>query len=188
MSGIVACNQPSGSTVISDLGDGINREIGQTFTIGTTAPNSEFRIASVTCKGFRTNSPGDITMELYAADSNDEPTGSLLATAVFDGDTLTTSTTGQEFTFNFTEVLLVPDQKYFIWLMAENDIVNGVRLIGTTSSSYSAGQVMSTVDDGTNWAANPTRDLFFKIGGDGKFLLVKATDGNIYQSRLERIP
>lgn len=83
---------------------------GQSFTASVS-----YDIVSVKLKLYRVGTPGTITIELYAEDGSDFPTGIALTSGTTNGNTLTTNSAGEwrEITFG-SPYSLVSGTKYVI--------------------------------------------------------------------------
>ena len=171
-----------------DLDATIERK-GTSFTIGTTSEDGDFTLATIAIKVFREGSPGTIDMELWEVDGDGFPTGSTISTGSFDGNTLGTSSPGEVVTITMTTVTLKAGTKY-AWslkgdsLSASNEIKIRRNL---TPGSYPAGNGLESNDSGSSWAdVNGSR--YFDLQGGGKFMLIKMTDGVVYQATLTKLP
>ena len=155
--------------------DSTNDRIGQTFTFGASSPDGAFTIASVTFKMYRTLTPGTVTCELTAVDGDGKPTGSVLATGTTDGDTLTTSTAGEERTITFTTpYTLEASTQYAVYVKASDASATDklhMRKDGS-SPTYTGGVWISSTDGGSSWNTVSTSDLWFSTSGGGSFMLV----------------
>ena len=132
----------------------------QTFT--TT---SAYVISSVKLKIYRVGSPGTITVSIRATDVGGKPTGADLASGTTDGDTLTTSSSGEwrEITFG-TPYSLSGTTKYAIVAStASGDYENEVLWKrDATSPTYSGGSAGDSTDSGSSWSLITTQDMMFE--------------------------
>ena len=78
------------SLIIGTLSVYGDKYTGQTFTVGSVGVNVSYTIQSVGFYAHRIGTAGTCTVNLYATTSG-KPTGSILATGTFDGDTLPNS-------------------------------------------------------------------------------------------------
>ena len=148
---------------------------GQQITIGASAQNSDFLTTAVIFKLYRILLPGTVTMELKAVDADGKPTGAVLATATYNGDSLTTDTGGEEITFTFgSAVNLSASTQYAIYLYA--DAVDGSNMLcikkDSVDATYTGGNGASSNDSGTTWSVGGTKCYYFKLKGSGDFMLV----------------
>jgi hypothetical protein len=174
---------PASPGVIFDLGDAVGRVGGQSFISGTTSPNSEFRATSIIFKGYRGGAdPGNITLNLYLADASGFPTGASIISSVVDGTDVTTNVNGQEIEFIFAETILAASTSYFFKLEVQNNVVDAIRVLGLTE--YAGGHM--SWNTGGGWIADAT-DLYFKISGKGKYLLIGMPDGTTQAAILNSI-
>ena len=79
--------------------------IGQNFTIGYNGPMADLDHSSVKLWLHKSGNPGTITVNLYAVDSSGHPSGSSLGSGTTDGDTLTTSISGEEREVTFSSAV-----------------------------------------------------------------------------------
>lgn len=157
---------------------------GQTFTIGTTAADTDFSITSVKMKLYRILSPGTVTLGIYATDVDGYPTGSPLTSGTTDGDTLTTNSEGEVRTFTLSPVTLTASTKYAIVIDARNGDANNQALYrGTTAAGYPAGEGVHSADSGSSWASL-SGDYYFSTHGGGFYLLVNDSNNVTHYSTL----
>ena len=139
------------------------RKWGQTFT-----PSNAHDITSVKLKLFKTNSPGDMTVEIYATDGSGHPTGAALASGtIAAADISSTSSPGDWYECTFgSSALLSASTKYGIVLSTSGtwDATNFIvwREDGS-SATYSGGNYMY-LDTGT-WYDGPNDDFMFEEYG-----------------------
>ncbi len=141
---------------------------GQTFTIGNTGINKDVDLSSVKFKLYRRGSPGIINCELYAVDGNNKPAGSILSSGTIDGDSLTTSSSGQLVEFTMDSVTLNSSTQYALVIYGTNiDGDNKVFLKGEISGSpsYTGGSRISSNDSGSSWSVDTDSDFVFQVLG-----------------------
>jgi len=136
--------------------------VGQTFT-----PQTSHNITSIKLKLYRTGNPGTIQLWLYAT-SGGIPTGYAIAHKDYDGDTITTSTSGEWTEFVFTgSYQLNADTKYVLLLRAPYTNSSNNIYVGYdgTSPTYTRGNYIQSYDDGESWNQYTTKDLgFYEYG------------------------
>ena len=129
---------------------------GQSFTAG-----SSYTVARVAFLMYRSGTPGNVPVNLYATDGASKPTGAALATVTFDADTLTTNSDGEwkELTFD-APYSVVSGTKYAI--IPEPTAGNLYLHRDVTSPTYTGGNVLYTGDGGSSWTLLTTQDMMFK--------------------------
>ena len=90
----------------------------QTFTIGTVGNNEAFTLSTITLEGYRVGSPGTVNVNVFAVGANSEPTGATISNGSFNGNTITTSTDGEEISVTMTSVRLLKSIEYAIIVTA----------------------------------------------------------------------
>jgi len=142
----------------------------------TITPLESHKIKLVKLKLYRTLSPGTITVSIKATDGSGHPTGEDLCSGTTNGNTLTTDTDGEwrEITlgdgYNLSE-----GTKYAIVVRAlDGDGSNhvGWRLDGS-SPTYTGGNAEYSIDGGSNWLSNNTRDFMFEELGVGEWVITE---------------
>jgi len=136
---------------------------GQSFT-ATTTYTMEYGNFLL----FRVGNPGTVVAELYLADANDFPTSTVIATTSLDGNTFTTSGSGEWYSFDFADNELTEDVKYTIILKAASGSYPS-HYVGwnydSTSGGYSGGRLVATYDGGSSWTGYSNYDAMFRIYG-----------------------
>lgn len=133
---------------------GANVWVGQTFTA-----SASYSITSVKLKLYRLGSPGTITVSIRATSSG-LPTGNDLCVGTTDGDTLTTSSSGEwrEITFG-SAYTLTSGTVYAICVRALNGAIPNIAYWRIeTVGSYSNGQ--SCNYNGSIWAQGANDYMF----------------------------
>ena len=154
-----------------DTGDNTGLEyvgtnyMAQTFTIGTTGDNTAFDVLSVYLKLYKSGNPGTIFCNISAVDNEQKPTGSVLSAGTYDGNSITTTSTGLWYRINMSQYELQPSTIYAINLscpsgsLGSNTIIwrvdNTPTYTGGTAMTFSAGP----------WS-NESSDAMFRICGD----------------------
>ncbi|MHA2063738.1 MAG: hypothetical protein ACXABY_05065 [Candidatus Thorarchaeota archaeon] len=104
--------------------------------------SSTYAVETFQLKLWRENSPGTVTVEIYAADGADKPTGGVLASGTIDGSTITTSSTGNWYTFALGSFTFNSSQRYAIVLYPANAQPNSIHWERSTfggASGYTIG-------------------------------------------------
>ena len=112
----------------------------------------------------KVNTPtGEYTLNLYEADENDFPTGSVIKSVSKLSQDLTTSYADYSFDFN---VLLVGNKKYVLVLSYTGGSTSHyVQWAYTDSNVYSGGISIRSFNGGSSWSTNGTSDKRFIIYG-----------------------
>lgn len=134
----------------------------QTFT-----NNAAYIITAVKVRVFRILSPGDVTVSIRATAAG-EPTGADLTTGTFDGDTLTTNTSGEWITITLSPIALDNATQYAIVMRAVSG--SGANTVSWradgSSPTYSGGTRVSSGNSGSNWNVVSGTDLLFETISD----------------------
>ena len=133
---------------------------GQSWTAA-----SGYTLEKVALLLYRVGSPGTITLELYAADGAQKPTGSALATGTLDGDTLTTNTAGEWVDISYSVGYAVTNAVQYVHVVtaSSGDASNklGWRL-DSSSPTYAGGLYLSSSNNGSTWGTVATIDFMFE--------------------------
>lgn len=164
--------------------DAANDRMGQSFTVGFKGVKGDFEMTGVTFALYRVGSPGSISCNLFMADPSDgKPTGSSLASGTFDGDSLTTSTDGQEALFEFSSSYTILNGTMYACILdcASADASNRVSARISLAGSYGSqdfptdveeGYGLTSSDGGSNYLRPSNTDMYFKVNGNGDSMLV----------------
>ena len=108
--------------------------------------------------------PGTITCELYLADGDSKPTGSVLATGTTNGETLGTSPEWRQINFAVPYELAVA--KYVLVLKSQqDDPAHPTYWRRDDAGSYATGGMVYTTDQGVSWDTQFTVDFMFEEWG-----------------------
>jgi hypothetical protein len=135
----------------------------QTFT-----PSAAHTITSVKLKLFRNGLPGTVTVSKRAT-SGGQPTGGDLCSGTTNGDTLTTSTSGEwrEITLGGGYGLSAGTQYAIVARATGGDTSNMVIwLMDATAPTYGGGMWLYSLDSGSSWTSAAGYDLMFEEWGD----------------------
>jgi hypothetical protein len=148
-----------------DTGDGAiygNNWQAQTFTA-----EKAYRITSVRLKLYRLGLPGTITVSIRATDASDHPTGPDLCSGTTNGNTLTTSSAGQERDIYFgAGYPLTYGVKYAIVVRCGGDVNNCFYWReDSTTPTYAGGYVEISSNGGSSWTGYSGRDKWFRNYG-----------------------
>lgn len=132
----------------------------QTFTA-----SSAYTISKVAIKAYKTGNPGTITASIRATSSN-LPTGSdLSATGTYNGNLLTTSTSGEWIELDIGDYALTNGVQYAIVVRASSgDASNTVKWLVDTSGTFSGGTYVTGTSSGS-WVKNDSFDFLFNVYG-----------------------
>lgn len=138
------------------------RKCGQSFTVGTVGSNVNFTMDHVVLRLYRTGSPGNVTINIYAVDGNGHPTGDPISTGTLDGDSLTTSSAGEDKEISMSAGELEASTKYA--LVMENTSTDSVQMnTDYTDLTYDAGIVL---DNSGSWVDVSNNESIFEIWGN----------------------
>jgi hypothetical protein len=146
----------------------------ETFTITPEAHS----VAQVLLRLYRIGTPGTVTLSIRETNGGGLPTGPDLASATLNGDTLTTSTSGVMYAFDFDPApSLEYDEVYSLVLRNPTGTSGSVcimwRMDGS-AGSYSGGSECLSTNSGTSWTADTDDDYHFEIWGDPLFSISSA--------------
>jgi len=144
-----------------------NYLLSQSFT-----PVVAHKLVSVDLYLYRTGTPGNCLLNVYASDSgadDDKPTGPVLATATFDGDDVGEDVGGVDwFSIELAAgVNLTAGTKYVLVLSAPTgDNTNKLHWgYSTTADQYATGKRGFSTNAGVTWFPQNTHDHWFKEYG-----------------------
>jgi hypothetical protein len=131
----------------------------QTFTTAV-AHNLHY----VKLKLYRSGTPGNVTVAIKATDGLGHPTGPDLAVGAMNGNTLTTSSSGEwVIIWMVTPVALAAATKYAIIVEANANTVYWRR--DGTVPAYAGGNREYSTDNGVSWNTDNTKDFMFEEWG-----------------------
>ena len=159
-------DNPSTNGVLSTSG----QRLGQTFTIGTVAPNIFIDLSYVRLRLSRVSNPGIVYVYLYRANSNHHPYGNPVSTASFYSSSLPyyenniARMYGPIYMSSYT---LIPSTRYALVVFADNLSSSRKLHIGQkyTSGAYAGGTKIYSSDNGAYWSTQSNSDLSFEIWG-----------------------
>jgi hypothetical protein len=146
---------------------------GINWTAQTFQPSEAYSISGVNLALYRTGNPGNITVALRATVAG-LPSGANLASNTYDGNSLTSATTGEWIAVAFTsDYALTAGTTYAIVVSdAGGALANRINWFADTNNGYANGQECTSVNSGANWAAVPANDMMFEVlarGGTGTY-------------------
>ncbi len=167
-----------------------DRYYGNTFTFGTTIPDGDFLIDTITILGYRLGSPGICTIEFKEVDGDGKPTGSVLTSGTFNSNIITTSTDGELIEVTITPYTFKASTQYAWYVKAGggSDINNRFNPRYKSSGTYTGGTYISTFNAGGSWSVFSTNDFYFDIQGAGFFLLVNDNNNVVRYATLKTLP
>jgi hypothetical protein len=138
----------------------------QTFTTVLS-----FTITSVKLLVFRKGSPGTVTVSIQGVDGSNKPDGSDITglSITDDPSGYTTSSSGEWIEYIFpTPYTLSATTRYAIVIRtASGDADNRVSWRADSSSpTYTNGEILTSVDSGSNWTAVSSIDALFETWGN----------------------
>lgn len=129
---------------VADLGFQ-NRVRAQSFEA-----SSSYDIESVELKLYRSGTPGTITVEIKVVDVDEKPTGSALASGTINGNTLTTSSSGEWYEITFaSSYSLTSGIKYTIVVSAASSSAYWRNKNG--GNGYADGKTATSTNGGSSW-------------------------------------
>jgi hypothetical protein len=134
--------------------------LSQCFT-----PETSHDLNTVSFYLYKVGSPTyTVTIGLYAAGSDDRPTGSALCNTAFSASSLTTAAKWYEYDFT-TGYQVTAGMKYALVLSADSgSLSNIVYWRVNTAGTYSRGMRATSTNQGSTWTTNLSYDLGFKEG------------------------
>lgn len=164
---IVPCGSVMGSTLQDyyNVGDDGGPNIGtpERWFSQTVTASATYLTAEVKVKLYRVGSPGTLYLCLYATSSG-KPTGSVLAQDTIDGNSITTSSTGEWYSFDISYTVS-SGVVYALVLKAPGaDTSNRpVWRYDSTSPTYSGGSMVYSLDSGSSWTIDTAKDFMFEV-------------------------
>ncbi len=172
------------SLIIGTLSVYGDKYTGQTFTVGSVGVNVSYTIQSVGFYAHRIGTAGTCTVNLYATTSG-KPTGSILATGTFDGDTLPNSSSYQDSVYIEVDLSndfrVTPGIQYaFVVNKTGGSILNNVVRIRDKAGSiwYPNGDATTSSDAGSSWSIQ-NADAYFRVVGSYSYIGFNNTFFNI---------
>ncbi|MBA7537886.1 hypothetical protein ES705_30157 [subsurface metagenome] len=140
-------------------GFGLQRWDAQTF-LTTDA----FELTSVKVKLYRTTPPGQIIVSIRDAQAANKPAGEDLTLGTTDGDTLTTSTSGEWREITLTPCQLEGNHRYAIVARAPDagEIAHARWAARKDTGLYANGRMCYSNNYGDTWSTSETYDLLFQ--------------------------
>ena len=142
-------------------------------------------VTSVRLKLYRVGSPGTITASLRETDSNGHPTSIDLTSGTYNGNSITTSTSGDWYSFTMTsEYSLEAGKKYAVVVSAvAGDASNYACWRYRSDGAYTAGNYEYSTNGGVSWSSNTNYDFMFDIYGNSVMQIIGA---KVFSSYLEK--
>lgn len=144
------------------------RHRSETFTVGNTGVNENFKITSVKVKACRFGSPETLFLAIKAVDGAHKPTGPDLSTGSVDpsGWALTP---GALYEISMSEFICLASTQYALVLRSPDS--NGSNLVQWrmnifSEPSYTGGTAVDSDDGGSSWTIYTDRDFMFEIWGE----------------------
>ena len=130
---------------------------------------------------------GNVQVDLYAVDGNDEPTGASLGTVTKAASSLQTSFSLEEFVFS-SPIAVNPDTTYIIVCKAvDADQTNKINWAAANSGNpYANGEWVYSQDSGSSWNHESTYDFKFNVYARETSGYVYKTDASYNDERIFR--
>jgi len=139
--------------------------IGQQFTV-STAHSIEY--VKLKMREYPNSSPGNLVVEIKGVDGDGKPTGEALCSATVNANDYNDPSQWRTITFS-TSADLQADTMYAILCHDEDwngsSSVNVLWARDTTSPTYSGGSQLLSINQGTSWAVQTSRDMMFEEWG-----------------------
>lgn len=162
---------------------------GQSFTVGTTGDNVNFIISSIKLKLYRLGLPGTLTVSIQALDGGDDPDGTDLSTGTIDGNTFTTSSSGNFEEITMSSFELQASTSYGIVVKALSG--NGANWIkwrrDGSSPSYAGGTSKFSENSGSTWFDDNSDFMFEVYGADASVTYLRINPENVVENNNEQI-
>jgi hypothetical protein len=138
----------------------------QTFTVGATAANEAFTLDTINLWVQRQGSPGTLTVELYAVDVNDQPTGSALSSGTINANTFDLYGATEQAVSMSTSYELQPSTTYAIVIHITGGSTSVCVLWNYAGAGgYSGGNIVESQDSGSSWTDYTDIDFLFEVNG-----------------------
>lgn len=149
---------------------------GMAFTVGTVGTNEAHTLTSIKLLAGRVNSPGTLTLNVYADDGSGKPTGASLSSGTINANGFTTDAGGAWQEITMSSYALQASTKYIIVeSAASGDTSNYVKMRQVTGNPYAGGDAIYSSNSGTSWTVDTGIDQDFEVYGTA------VGGGNIYQ-------
>jgi hypothetical protein len=150
--------------IYQNLGINVALAFGTTNYVGQSIlVTKSFKLTSIKYYLHTTSLSGNVTANVYNANSSFVPTGEVLDTTTFDGNTVlgANGTVLYEIVFG-AKPQFIKDSKYSIILSAVNE---GISAYASTGNAYINGTATFSNNSGSSWTTNTT-DLYFLVYGE----------------------
>jgi hypothetical protein len=137
---------------------------GENWNFQGFITTDEYTITSVRLKMYRAGNPGIVTASIRAADGEGEPTGPDLCSGTIDGNTFTTSISGEWYRVPFNVGTLLPNaSQYTIVVRAvAGDVSNYIKWRANSGGGYSGGVSGISTNSGETWTDFQATDHVFE--------------------------
>jgi hypothetical protein len=138
---------------------------GSTWRGQTITTVGGFDLTRVSLLLWRGQTPGDITLGLYATSSG-LPTGAALATKTIDSSSITTNQVGEWIDFDLDSALTLSATTMYAVILSAPDgsISNYISWRRDESSpAYAGGGVVVSTNSGSSWTGATTADYMFQL-------------------------
>lgn len=145
--------------------DGVNSTgiTASNFRAQTFKATSKYTITSIKLYMFRVGTPGTFTVSIKAIDGANKPTGAVLRSGTYDGNTLPTSADWIEVPMTTGGFVTTVETSYAIVLSSAGSTV-GART-DEVAPVYADGYVGVSSDAGSTWTMYSTATIDFEIFG-----------------------
>ena len=140
------------------------RKCGQSFTVGTIGANEAFTLTKAALQVWKTGTPGNVTINLYAVDGSGFPTGAALSTGTLDTSGLGTSSPGTMTDVTMSSYVVSTSTKYA--LVMENTSSGSVQWYCNDAGAYAGGTMLDNTGSWSNASGSPVVDAYFQIWGN----------------------
>lgn len=145
----------------------------------------EGTITKLNLKLRKVGSPsGDVQVDMYAVDGNDDPTGGSLGTVTMTAGDLGTTYALEEFTFG-TAIDVDASTTYIITCKAV-DAISANRVewqYANSGNPYASGEWVYTIDGGSSWVHPANVDAVFNVYAKPRADRLYKTDADFYDER-----
>lgn len=141
-----------------------NDIVGQQFTVST--PHS-IEYVNLKMRKYGSSSPGNLVVEIQEVGGDGKPTGVVLCTATIDANAFNDVSTWR--TINFSVPADLQPGMYAILCHDEDwngsSSINVLWARDTTSPTYSEGSHLLSINKGSSWGIQESRDMMFEEWG-----------------------
>lgn len=156
----------------------LNNYFAQTFTVGNMSHTADRIRLKMYAEGA---TPGNLYVSLRTTNSSGYPNGIDISTGSYTGSTMTTSSPGQWYEVQMSNISLKAGNKYAIvcYGTGTTSALNIHWRHDIASANYSGGGAYNSTNGGITWADNTSSDFMFEVWGN---TVINISDARVFQT------